>query len=94
MPRGDPSPKIAITIPSQIRDMATAAANREGLSLSAWITEAVRRQLMIDDGLKAIMEWELENGPFSEEEVAAANAAVDAEIERHAEFIRKRKQSA
>lgn len=74
--------------------MATAAANREGLSLSAWITEAVRRQLMIDDGLKAIMEWELENGPFSEEEVAAANAAVDAEIERHAEFIRKRKQSA
>jgi hypothetical protein len=81
-------------MPSQVRDMAVAAAAREGVSLSAWISEAVRRQLMLDDGLKAMMEWELENGPFSEEEIAAANAEVDAELERLAAATRKNRKSA
>ncbi len=80
MPRGDPSPKLAITVTSQIRDMVVAAAAAEGVSVSAWMTEAARRRLTIQNGLQAVMEWELENGAFTPEELAAARERVLAEM--------------
>ncbi len=49
-----------------------AAAEEENVSVSAWMTEAARRSLMIRDGLDAVREWEAEHGAFSEAERAAA----------------------
>lgn len=81
MPRGDPSPKLAITVTSQIRDMVVTAAADEGVSVSAWMTEAARRRLQIEDGLAAMREYELEHGAFTPEELAAARVRVAEEIQ-------------
>jgi hypothetical protein len=48
MPRGNPSPKLAITIDPGVHKNILAAAAREGVSVSAWMTtaapEALRRR--------------------------------------------------
>ena len=43
MPRGNPSPKIAITIDPNIHEDILAAAARDGVSVSAWMTTAARK---------------------------------------------------
>ena len=80
MPRGKPSPKLAVTIDADIHKGVLAAAEQEGMSVSAWMTEAARRALLIRDGLAAIAEWEAEHGGLTTEEVAAARQRVAAEI--------------
>ena len=64
MPRGNPSPKRAITISPQIHDKILAAAAGDGVSVSAWMTSAAREALQRRAGLAAIAEWEKEHfGP-------------------------------
>ncbi len=40
MPHGNPSPKLAITVDPEIHENILAAAAREGISVSAWMTGA------------------------------------------------------
>jgi hypothetical protein len=80
MPRGKPSPKLAITIDRDVRDDVVVAARREGVSVSAWMTAAARRALLVRDGLAAVADWERENGPLSEDEMDAARRRVTAEL--------------
>jgi hypothetical protein len=80
MPRGNPSPKLAITVDPDVHAALTAAAAAEGVSVSAWMTEAARRRLVIEDGLAAVAEWQAEHGAFTEEERAAADRRVAAEL--------------
>jgi predicted HicB family RNase H-like nuclease len=42
MPRGNPSPKIAITVDPNIHENILAAAARDGVSVSAWMSTAAR----------------------------------------------------
>jgi DNA-binding IclR family transcriptional regulator len=80
MPRGNPSPKIAITVDPDVHRRVVAAASDDGLTVSAWMTEAARRALVIRDGLEAVDEWERRNGRFSDAEMAAARTKVAAEV--------------
>ena len=80
MPRGKPSPKVAITMDADVYKASVTAARAEGLSLSAWLTNAAREALHIRDGLAAIAEWEKEHGAFSEAEMRRADARVKAQI--------------
>jgi hypothetical protein len=48
------------------------------MSLSAWLNEASRNALAIEDGLAAVTEWEAEHGPFSQAEIAEADRVLDA----------------
>jgi hypothetical protein len=80
MPRGDPSPKLAITIGSEVHAQVLAAAADEGVSVSAWMTTAARRALLIRDGLRAIAEWEKENGEFTDFELDAGRGRVTSEM--------------
>jgi hypothetical protein len=82
MPRGRPSPKLAITVDPDVRDGVVEAAAAEGVSVSAWMTEAARRALLLRDGLAAVVEWEAEHGAFSDAELEEARARVTAEIRR------------
>lgn len=52
------------------------AARAEGLSVSAWMTNAARRALFAKDGLAAVAEWEADNGAFTEAELAAPRRRV------------------
>jgi hypothetical protein len=80
MPRGNPSPKLAITIDPDVHAGVVAAAAADDVSVSAWMTSAARRELRIRDGVQAVAEWEVEHGAFTEAELAAARERVAASL--------------
>jgi hypothetical protein len=76
MPRGNPSPKLAITVDPEVHAGVVAAASEEGVSVSAWMTNAARRALLVRDGLRAVEEWEAEHGALSGKEMADARRRI------------------
>jgi hypothetical protein len=80
MPRGNPSPKLAITIDPYIHENILAAAARDGVSVSAWMTIAAREALQRRAGLAAVARWEKEHGRFSTEEMDQARRSVRAQL--------------
>jgi hypothetical protein len=79
MPRGNPSPKLAITIDPKVHEKILAAAAREGVSVSAWMTSAAREALRRRAGLAAVAEWEKQHGLLSAEEMEDARRRVRAQ---------------
>jgi hypothetical protein len=78
MPRGNPSPKLAITVEPTVYAQVRAAAAQDGVSVSAWMTEAARHALVVRDGLAAVREWEAEHGALTEAELSSARDRVAA----------------
>ncbi len=71
---------MAITVDADVHERVIVAAAEEGLSVSAWMTAAARRALLLRDGLAAVAEWELENGALSKEEIKVAHERVTDEL--------------
>jgi hypothetical protein len=82
MPRGKPSPKLAITVDADVHARVLDAAEQDGVSVSAWMTSAARRALLVRDGLAAVAEWERHHGPLTEAELAAARDRVRAQASK------------
>jgi len=80
MPRGNPSPKLAITIDPGIHESVLEAAAGEGVSVSAWMTTAAREALKRRAGLAAVELWEAEHGRFTSEEMDEARRRVRAQF--------------
>ncbi|MFP3900600.1 MAG: toxin-antitoxin system HicB family antitoxin [Acidimicrobiia bacterium] len=80
MPRGRPSPKLSIILDPDLHERVVAAAAAEGVSVSAWMTEAARRALLVRDGLRAVEEWEAEHGALSGDELAGARRRIVADL--------------
>ena len=80
MPRGNPSPKLTISVDSAVHEQVRAAAQADGVSVSAWLTSAARRALLVREGLAEVAEWERQHGRFSAAEMAAAQDRVRAEL--------------
>lgn len=76
MPRGNPSPKLAITVDPDVHRQVVEAADAEGVSVSSWMTAAARRALKVRDGLTAVAEWEAEHGSLTAAELADARHRV------------------
>jgi hypothetical protein len=70
--------KLSVALDERVAVAAAASAERHGLSLSAWLNRAAEKALAIEDGLAAVAEWEAEHGAFTAEEIAAADAILDA----------------
>jgi hypothetical protein len=68
--------KIAVTVDAGVHAKVLDAAEAEGTSVSAWITAAARRALLVRDGLSAVAEWEAEHGAFTQAELEAARSRV------------------
>ena len=80
MPRGNPSPKLAITIDPAIHENILSAAARDGVSVSAWMTNAAREALQRRAGLAAIERWEKQHGRFTADEMNEARRSVRAQL--------------
>lgn len=80
MPRGNPSPKLAITVNPDVHANIVAAAAREGMSVSAWMTAAAREALQRRAGLAAVALWEEQYGRFTTEEMKEAHRSVQAQL--------------
>jgi len=81
MPRGNPSPKLAITIDPDIHANILAAAARDGVSVSAWMTAAARLELQRRAGLAAVALWEKQHGRFTAEEMEEARRRVRTQLQ-------------
>src|SRR5439155_16072632 len=80
MPRGNPSPKLTITIDPDIHENILAAAARDGVSVSAWMTAAARQALQRRAGLAAVALWEKQHGRFTTEEMNEGRRSVRAQL--------------
>ncbi len=66
--------KRSISVPPHLDVQIEAEAAREGMTYSAWLTEAAHKELTIRAGLDAVAEVEREIGHFTDEERAEAEA--------------------
>jgi hypothetical protein len=66
-----------VTVDADVHAKVLDAAAAEGKSVSAWITAAARRALLVRDGLAAVAEWEAEHGALTEAELEAARSRID-----------------
>jgi hypothetical protein len=77
-----PTQKLSISLDESVLLAAKQAAQRRGMSLSAWLNDvadhALETEASITAGLAGVAEWEAENGPPSAEELAKADAILDA----------------
>jgi hypothetical protein len=74
--------KLSVALDDRVARAASASAERQGLSLSAWLNRAAENALAIDDGLAAVAEWEAEQGALTTEELSAADAILDGSGDR------------
>jgi hypothetical protein len=69
--------KKSVSVPDVIWAAAEDEAANGNTTVSALIAEALENLLAIRDGLRAVHEWERENGEFTPEEQAEADAILD-----------------
>ena len=79
--------KRSVALDKDVADAVVKAAKEEGVSVSAWLCEAAKKQLKIHQGLQAIREWEAEHGAPTAEEMAE----VDAIFEKHGLIPKRRR---
>jgi hypothetical protein len=69
--------KRSVSIDSDVAAAAEKAAAADGVSFSAWLTEAAERRLRVEEGFRGVSEWEAEAGALTFEERAAGEALLD-----------------
>lgn len=69
--------KLSVALDERVVAAARAAATRDGMSLSAWLSRAAEQAVRIEEGLRAVAEWEAEHSPITAEERAAADGLLD-----------------
>jgi hypothetical protein len=74
--------KRSISLPPDLDEEVEAAAAADGLTYSAWLAAAARKELLVRTGLGAVAEFERESGAFTDEENAAAAEWAARAIER------------
>ncbi|MEW6153564.1 MAG: hypothetical protein AB1673_06195 [Actinomycetota bacterium] len=68
--------RFSVTMPPEVGAAVRAAAAREGTSVSNWLGGAATQRLRNELLGAALDHWEAEQGPFSEDELNAAAAAL------------------
>jgi len=74
--------RLSISMPAEIEQIIRSAAEAADVPISTWIVEAALKQAghqaAIADGLKAVEEYEIENGPIPAELLDEADRVLDA----------------
>ena len=73
MPQVD---RLSVTMPPEIGSAVRDAAARQGTSVSTWLAAAAAQRLRNELLGVALDVWEAEDGPFSNDELNAAAAAL------------------
>ncbi|HUY63296.1 MAG TPA: hypothetical protein VMV14_02110 [Acidimicrobiales bacterium] len=73
-----------MTMPPEIGSAVRDAAARQGTSVSNWLASAAAQCLRNELLGAALDQWEVEDGPFGDEELNAAAAALGAAKNRGA----------
>lgn len=76
--------RLSVTMPPEVGAAVRDAAAREGTSVSNWLAAAAAQRLRNELLGAALDHWEAEQGPFSDEELNAAAAALSSTRRRGA----------
>ena len=68
--------KRSVSLNDEVAALVEAAAREDGVSFSAWLSQAAERQLRVRQGLKGVAKWEAESGALTAEEIAAGEARL------------------
>jgi hypothetical protein len=74
--------KRSVSLPPELARAVEEAARAEGTTFSAWLAETAAHRLKLEAGRKALTEWERENGPLTEAELAEGRARARASLGR------------
>jgi hypothetical protein len=69
--------KLSVALEDDVAEAASRAAERAGMSLSAWLNHAAENELAIEAGLDSVREWEADHGALTAKELAAADKLLD-----------------
>lgn len=68
--------RLSVTMPPEVGAAVRDAAAREGTSVSNWLAAAAAQRLRNELLGAALDHWEAEQGPFTNDELNAAAAAL------------------
>jgi hypothetical protein len=68
--------KMSISLDPHLGDDVRAAAERAGVSISAWLAAAARAQLRREALRELLEDWQDEHGAITSEELAQARAEL------------------
>jgi Arc/MetJ-type ribon-helix-helix transcriptional regulator len=86
--------KRSVSIPPDLDAQIEAAAAEAGMTYSAWLAATARKEFIIRAGLKAVAEFEREQGAFSPEEIAEAEQWAREALERSTDRGSRRRRTA
>lgn len=69
--------KLSVALDDTVAEQVALAAERAGVSVSAWLNHAAENELAIEAGVDAVREWEAEHGELSAEELEAADSLLE-----------------
>ena len=69
--------KRSVSLDDSVAARVEHAAGEDGVSFSAWLSEAAEHQLRLREGLAGVSEWEAEAGKLTQDERAAGDALLD-----------------
>lgn len=64
-------------MPPEVGEDVRRAAEEQGVSVSTWLSEAAADKLRNELLGLALAQWQLEDGPFTEEEIQEADARFE-----------------
>ncbi|HXW82116.1 MAG TPA: hypothetical protein VEJ84_21645 [Acidimicrobiales bacterium] len=62
--------KRSVSFPPELAKAIDQAAAESGSTFSAWVTETASHRLKLEAGRRGVAEWEAEQGPLTEHELA------------------------
>ena len=74
--------KRSISMPPELDAEIAAAAERAGMSYSAWLADTARKEFTIRAGLAAVAQFERDDGAFSAAEITDADEWAARAIQR------------
>jgi len=74
--------KRSISLPPNLDAQIQEAAKAGGVTYSAWLAAAARKEFMLQDGLEGVAEFERANGAFTDTELAEAEAWASGAVVR------------
>lgn len=74
--------KRSISLPAELAEAIERAAAAEGTTVSGWLADTAAHRLRLDAGRRGIADWERENGPLTQNELAEGLAQARALLGR------------
>lgn len=68
--------RLSVTVSAEMSQEVRAAADRAGVSVSSWVSEAIEERIRQVSMRAFLDEWQAEQGAFTEEELAAADQII------------------